>query len=88
MTKLTNKQIEEYAGNIVMMATKEINGYMTTSWRTKDNKHFFLAPAGFDINNIRKFGFNLRTCEVYLRSTRIHKHDNRLSQRRRRTAAS
>ena len=44
-------------GTFQKMATKSINGYMYTSWRTPDNKHFYLAPAGENLN-VPAFGRN------------------------------
>lgn len=37
-------------GTFLKMATKEINGYKFTSWRTPDNKHYYLAPASVNLN--------------------------------------
>lgn len=50
-------------GSFVKMATKSINGYMFTSWRTPDNKHFYLAPASCNLNVVR-FGDNPEHYEI------------------------
>lgn len=44
-------------GTFQKMVTKSINGYMFTSWRTPDNKHFYLAPVGLDLN-VLSYGVN------------------------------
>lgn len=45
------------------MASKSINGIMWTSWRTPDNKHFYMAPA--DVNlNVPAFGRNPKAYEI------------------------
>ena len=46
-----------YIGTFIRMATKTINGVEFTSWRTPDNKHYYLAYASVDIN-IPRFGVN------------------------------
>lgn len=46
-----------YIGSFQLMATKPINGINFTSWRTPDNKHFYLAPYGVDLN-VLLFGRN------------------------------
>lgn len=50
-------------GTFVKMATKNINGASFTSWRTPDNKHFYLAPASENLNVIR-FGSNPEHYEI------------------------
>lgn len=50
-------------GTFKTMATKEINGSRFTSWRTPDNKRFFLAPASFNLN-VERFGVNPDHYEV------------------------
>ena len=37
-------------GPFIKMATKPINGFMFSAWRTPDNKHFYLAPVTFNPN--------------------------------------
>ena len=44
-------------GTFQKMVTKPINGYMFTSWRTPDNKHFYLTPSGSDLN-VLSYGMN------------------------------
>ena len=44
-------------GSFVKMATKSLNGYLFTSWRTPDNKHYYLAPANVNLN-VERFGVN------------------------------
>lgn len=46
-------------GTFQKMVTKSINGFMFmfTSWRTPDNRHFYLAPVGLDLNVI-SYGVN------------------------------
>ena len=55
--------IKEAIGSFQKLATKDINGYSFTSWRTKDNKHFFLAPSNVNINIVR-FGENPQHYEI------------------------
>lgn len=50
-------------GTFVKMATKNINGFSFTSWRTPDNKHYYLAPASVNLNVIR-FGLNPEHYEI------------------------
>lgn len=50
-------------GTFQKMATKSINDYMFTSWRTPDNKHFYLAPAGMNLN-VPAFGRNPEDYEL------------------------
>ena len=50
-------------GTFEKMITKELNGFMFTSWRTPDNKHFYLVPAGTNINVI-KYGRNPEYYEI------------------------
>lgn len=50
-------------GTFVKMATKNINGFSFTSWRTPDNKHYYLAPASENLNVIR-FGSNPEHYEI------------------------
>ena len=50
-------------GTFEKMTTKELNGFMFTSWRTPDNKHFYLVPAGTNINVI-KYGRNPEYYEI------------------------
>ena len=50
-------------GTFIKMTTKELNGFMFTSWRTPDNKHFYLVPAGTNINVI-KYGLNPDKYEI------------------------
>lgn len=50
-------------GTFQTMATKEINGFRFTSWRTPDNKHFYLAPAGTNLN-VPAYGRNPEDYEL------------------------
>lgn len=50
-------------GTFQMMVTKPINGFMFTSWRTTDNKHFYLAPARCNLNVV-SFGLNPEHYEI------------------------
>ena len=50
-------------GTFQTMATKEINGFRFTSWRTPDNKRFFLAPASLNLN-IERYGVNPDQYEI------------------------
>lgn len=50
-------------GTFVKMATKSINGTMFTSWRTPDNKHFYLTFARVNLN-AAVFGQNPENNEV------------------------
>lgn len=50
-------------GTFQKLATKDINGFVFTSWRTPDNKHFYLAPASISLN-IVSFGQNPEHYEV------------------------
>lgn len=50
-------------GKFVQMATKQINGYWFTSWRTPDNKHFYLAPVAENLNIVH-FGSNPEHYEI------------------------
>lgn len=59
MKAITRKAI----GTFQTMATKEINGFRFTSWRTPDNKRFFLAPASVNLNIVR-FGNNPEAYEI------------------------
>ena len=45
--------IKEAIGSFQKLATKDINGYSFTSWKTKDKKHFFLAPSCVNLNIVR-----------------------------------
>lgn len=67
-TKLKdNKAMKAYTrqaiGSFQRLATKQVNGYAFTSWRTPDNKHFYLAPASEDLNVVR-FGSNPEHYEI------------------------
>lgn len=57
------KATREAIGTFQRMATKPVNGVFFSSWRTPDNKRFFLAPAKIDINVI-EFGCNPDAWEV------------------------
>ena len=50
-------------GTFEKMANKEINGFKFTSWRTPDNKHFYLAPANENLNVVR-YGRNPEVYEI------------------------
>lgn len=50
-------------GTFQKMATKEINGISFTSWRTPDNKRFFLAPVSLNLN-VKRFGVNPDQYEI------------------------
>ena len=50
-------------GTFVKMATKEINGYSFTSWRTPDCRYFYLAPSNVNLNVVR-FGLNPEEYEL------------------------
>ena len=50
-------------GSFIKMATKPINGCMFTSWRTPDNKHYYLAPASYNLNVVR-YGNNPEAYEI------------------------
>jgi len=52
------KATREAIGTFEKMATKSLNGAMFTSWRTPDNKQFFLAPTCINLN-IPRFGVNV-----------------------------
>lgn len=50
-------------GTFIKMATCELNGYSFSSWRTPDNKHFYLAPVAANLN-VLSFGCNPEKYEV------------------------
>lgn len=57
------KSTRQYIGSFIPMATKMINGVRFTSWRTPDNKHYYLNYATCNLNKLR-FGENPEHQEV------------------------
>ena len=53
----------EFRATLKKMASKLINEYSFISYRTPDNKHFFLIPTSFHVNQIC-FGENLKSYEI------------------------
>ena len=50
-------------GTFQKLTSKQINGVPFTSWRTPDNRHFYLAPANANLNVVC-FGNNPERYEI------------------------